>query len=390
MEPMIGRQLGQYTLTRHLAHGGMSEVYLAYKETRSQVYALKMVEQTNPAYACHFQHEVQALQKVRHPHILPVLDTGAMDGFAYYVMPYMACGSLRERLRHGPLSVQEAEPILTQVGQALQFLHNAGLVHRDLKPANILLDEAGHAWLADFGLARALEAEQDMTEPEILIGTPSYMAPELAEESASPRSDIYALGVVLYEMLTAHCPFTGATALEICWKHRTHQPPLPSRFTPSLAPAVEEVIMRALAKRPEARFATAGDLIEAYHRALAGSVRLPRPGRAHRRQLAAALTLLALLVILGTDGLVSGQQHPPAVSAHMSVGAYRAPADTIRMAAAFPAPGTGPAGGTTHSGAMSGPAAPLHAGHAPGSHGHKQHRHSPGGKHHGRRKPKRA
>lgn len=391
MEPITGRQFGPYTLTHPLAHGGMAEVYLACEKHSKQLYALKVVEQIDTECSLRFRREVQTLQKACHPHILPVLDYGEVDGFAYYVMPYIAHGTLQKRLRRGPLSVHEAEPILTQVGEALHYLHEAGLVHRDLKPANILLDGAGYAWLADFGLAREFNTEHHLTEPNTVFGTPFYMAPELVEYPASPRSDIYALGVVLYEMLTGHRPFTGTTALEICWKHRSRQPPLPSRFNPHLAPEVEEVIMRALAKKPEARFATVRELIEAYPRALASPAHTPSVS-AHqilqlhlprKLRLAAAMTLL---MILGTGGLTLGFLSYPSVTASTSARLPLAQSYAIGMPTSPRLPGY--AAGTKHAGAVILLSVPLHGGKTRRPYGEKSHgnQQSHGEKSHGKGK----
>lgn len=341
METITGTQLGHYTVTQHLAHGGMSEVYLAYDENSEQLYALKVVEQADRDCYQRFQREVQTMSKARHTHILPILDYGEARGLSYYAMPYIAYGTLKERLDNGPLSPQEAEIILAQIGEALQCLHEAGLLHRDIKPGNILMDEAGRAWLADFGLAKEIEGDQDLTATGCVIGTPSYMAPELSEGPASRSSDIYALGVVLFEMLTGQRPFTGTTALEICWKHTSTPPPLPSTLNPQIPPAIEEVVMRALAKRPEARFKTPREMVEAYHQALsapaytklsatgwlgeaisAAMMKSTSPNAItqstflQKRPLAVSMVLLAMLLTLGAGTLAFEVQSQPATAAN--------------------------------------------------------------------------
>jgi len=183
-------------------------------------------------------------------------------------MPYIEQGTLKTRLEHGPMALEEAGTILTQVADALQWIHETGMVHRDVKPANILLNAEDHVWLADFGLAQQQEGESDLTNTGIVLGTPLYMAPELAQQSACASSDIYALGIVLYEMLAGHVPFDGPGPIAICWRHRNELPPLPSTFNPDLPRAIEEVILCALEKNPKKRFRTVWALARAYQEAL--------------------------------------------------------------------------------------------------------------------------
>ncbi|HEX7735756.1 MAG TPA: serine/threonine-protein kinase [Ktedonobacteraceae bacterium] len=342
MKPVT--QLGKYHLLRHLASGGMSDIYLVRDESNEQRYALKLVKQECADYYQHFRREASLLKSLQHEHILPLVDDHeGEDGIAYYVMPYIEQGSLRERLIKGPFSPEEAAPILSQVGEALQFLHELGLLHRDIKPANVLLDHMNHVWLADFGLAKDVSRSGDLTESNCLFGTPHYLAPELLQDSASKSSDIYALGVMLYEMLTGTPPFTGPTSVAICWKHIDESPPLPSALNPSLSEAVERVILRALAKRPEERFSSAREMVEAYQAALLAPTVMPHPkapvplalektamrvplrGRhlhglapqKHRRSLALAMALLLLLfpLSLGTLAVVFQSQPPPPASA---------------------------------------------------------------------------
>ncbi|HEY3994184.1 MAG TPA: serine/threonine-protein kinase [Ktedonobacteraceae bacterium] len=261
-------RLGKYDLIRHLAHGGMSDIYLAHKEGAEQLYAIKLVKQGVANNYQHFLRERAILGALKHEHILPILDYCEEEDIAYYVTPYIKQGSLKERFSNGPLSLEEAATILSQLGDALQFMHEHGLVHRDIKPANILLDEANYVWLADFGLAKEINTSSDLTDSSCLLGTPYYIAPELLQEPASNSSDIYALGVVLYEMLTGVPPFTGLTPLAICWKHVYEPVPFPSVLNPSIPEAVEQVILQALAKEPEKRFASVREMVRAYEEAL--------------------------------------------------------------------------------------------------------------------------
>jgi serine/threonine protein kinase len=268
MEDLTSRKLGPYRLTRLLAHGGMSEVYLASDERDDQQYALKLVRQSQEEYCHRFQHEAQTLMQLHHPHILPLFDYGIEEEICYYVMPYLAEGTLKDRLARGALPEQEAAEVLGQVAEALHFLHQAGFVHRDVKSSNILLGEANHAWLADFGLVREREGGRDFTRTGYLIGTPSYMAPELAQVSASVQSDLYSLGVVLYEMLTGQIPFPDGTPFDRSGKSVLKHRPEPSTGKPDISPAVEAVVLRALARKPADRYASVEAMAEAYQNAL--------------------------------------------------------------------------------------------------------------------------
>lgn len=367
-------QLGKYYLIRYLAHGGMSDIYLAHDENEQPLYALKLVRREVANNYCHFRREVAILQKLKHEHILPLLDYyEGEDGTAYYVTPYVQQGSLRERLHDGPLSLTEATAILSQVGEALQFIHDLGLIHRDIKPANILLDESGHVWLADFGLAKDASVPSDLTDSGCLIGTPYYLAPELLKEPASQSSDIYALGVVLYEMLTGVPPFTGQTLLAICWKHVDELPPPPSTLNPLISETMEQVILRALAKQPADRYASVCEFVEAYQEALLSPtvVLRPREERSHplppemvelmdtvaeaiparragsRQQkpkpaLLAALTLLALCFVLGAGSLTLAFQTQATSSISASAQMISLPDRTATAPAATPDPASKP------------------------------------------------
>lgn len=354
MEEITGTRLGRYTLTQHLARGGMSDIYLACKEDSEQMYALKIVEQQDEERYRRFQREVQELSQLRHEHILFVLDYGEQDGVSYYVTPYIEHGTLKTAIAAGPLSVEEAGDILAQVGDALQFMHEAGLVHRDIKSTNILLDANGWAWLADFGLAKEVSAGSDVTRTGCLIGTPSYMAPELAEQPASESSDIYALGVVLYEMLTGRPPFVGRTPLEVCWKHTSTPPPLPSTFNALIPPAIENVMLQALEKDPQARFATVREMVEAYQQALTYHETTTDPGgnslqdageiavtikpvysswfargrvlQGRSLTMAMVVVMLAVLLALGSLGLAIELQNRPSAPVNGAAQALALPA----------------------------------------------------------------
>ncbi|HLH63848.1 MAG TPA: serine/threonine-protein kinase [Ktedonobacteraceae bacterium] len=265
----------RYRLLQTLYYGGMSEVVLAFDEQAHRQVAVKLVASDSPEYSLRLQREVAILRALAHPHILPLLDDGCTGAYCYLVMPYMRRGNLRERLARQTMTQQEAGNMLAQLAGALQCAHEHGIVHRDIKPSNVLLDTSDevYVYLADFGLAKTLDVETGITQPGCLIGTPHYMAPELAEMPYSIHSDIYALGILLYQMLTGRLPFTGTDALAICWKHAQEPPLPPSSLNPHISRAVEQVILRALDKNPQHRFPDAQAMALAYTQALIGGGR---------------------------------------------------------------------------------------------------------------------
>lgn len=267
----------RYRLLECLHRGRMSEVFLAFDERMQQHVAIKLVPSDDSDCTKRLQSEVRILRKLAHQHILPLLDSGVAGFYHYLVMPYMQRGNLRERLVQGKMTQEEAGVILNQLAGALQYAHERSIVHRDIKPSNVLLDntDAGYVYLADFGLAKMLGERSDITQIGCLIGTPEYMAPELAYMSESVSSDIYALGILLYQMLTDRLPFTGTTPLAIYWKHIQEQPAPPSTLNPQISRAVEQVIMCALDKDPQRRFPGAQAMALAYANALSAGDRSP-------------------------------------------------------------------------------------------------------------------
>ena len=270
MLELEGTTLGHYHLQRSLGRGGMSEVYLATDQRSQQEVAIKLVNSGHMEYSERFQREVKMISALAHRHILPALDYGQHGAWNYLVMPYIKQGTLRERLAKCPLTLEEAGEVLGQVVDALQFAHDHGIIHRDIKPSNILLQDEHHVYLADFGLAKALwaEGENEITQTGYVIGTPEYMAPELVEQPANTGSDIYALGILLYEMLTGRTPFKGSTPIATCWKQLQEQPTRPSILNPAIPRPVERVILCALEKDPQWRFPSARTLLKAYKRSL--------------------------------------------------------------------------------------------------------------------------
>jgi serine/threonine-protein kinase len=266
-----------YRLERELGRGGMATVYLAEDVRHRRKVAIKVLHPELSAVlgAERFLKEIELTANLQHPHILPLFDSGEASGLLYYVMPFVEGETVRGRLtRERQLPIGDAVRIATEVADALQYAHGRGVVHRDIKPENVLL-QGGHALVADFGIALAIEQAggERMTQTGLSLGTPQYMSPEQAmgERTVDARTDIYALGAVLYEMLVGDPPFTGPTAQAIVAKVLTERPAKPSVQRDTVPPHVDDTILTALAKLPADRFDSAGS----FAAALAGSSTLP-------------------------------------------------------------------------------------------------------------------
>ena len=266
MEDLSGRSFGVYRIIEPLGHGGMASVYKAYQPAVDRHVALKVLPShlaQDPEFLARFKQEAKVLAKLQHPHILPVHDFGESDGFTYIVMPLIKTGTLAATLTGQPLPFDQIKRVITQIGDALDCAHAQGLVHRDVKPSNILLDERGNCLLADFGIAKILEGADTLTATGGLIGTPKYMSPEQGlGNTIDGRSDVYSLGVVLYEMATGQVPFDAETPLAVVVKHIRDPLPVPSRVNPDIPEPLQRMIFRAMHKEPSERFATAGAMVE--------------------------------------------------------------------------------------------------------------------------------
>jgi serine/threonine-protein kinase len=257
---------GRYTIERELGQGGMATVYLAHDVRHDRKVALKVLRPELSAIlgADRFLAEIKTTANLQHPHILSLFDSGEADGLVFYVMPFVEGESLRDRLkREHQLPIEDAVRITREVADALEYAHRHGIVHRDIKPENILL-QGGHALVADFGIALAAarsEGGTRLTETGMSLGTPHYMAPEQAmgEREITPKADIYALGCVTYEMLTAEPPFTGATAQAIIARVVTEEPRSLTLQRKTIPPHVEAAVRQALAKLPADRFGSAAE-----------------------------------------------------------------------------------------------------------------------------------
>src|SRR5436309_4476892 len=259
----------RYALERELGRGGMAVVFLARDRRHDRAVAIKVLRQEIAAAlgAERFLREIQIAAKLHHPHILPLYDSGAAGELLYYVMPYVEGESLRQRLeREKQLPVEEALQLARAVAGALDYAHRHGIVHRDIKPENVMLHE-GEAMVTDFGIAKAVSAAaaDTLTQTGATVGTPAYMSPEQASGAVEldGRSDVYSLGCVLYGMLAGRTPFTGPTAPAIIVKCFTEPVPPLRSVRDAVPPWVEQAVMRALAKEPADRFATAAQFAQA-------------------------------------------------------------------------------------------------------------------------------
>lgn len=267
MFALEGVTFSHYRIQHLLTRGGMAEVYLAQDTDTGQQVAIKMVHRSSGDYYERCRREVAAVALLKHNHILPALDCGEYESWYYLVTPYIEGGTLQNRLSQGPMTLEETGKILEQLVAALQFSHDHGILHRDIKASNVFLRAKDYIYLADFGLVKNIENDYSITQSGYLIGTPEYMAPELVDLPATIISDIYALGILLYQMLTGRVPFTGGTPVAICLKHIREQAVPPSYLNPLIPPAVEAVVLRALEKDPGKRFQSAQDLLLAYQEA---------------------------------------------------------------------------------------------------------------------------
>jgi len=264
-----GSTLGRYELRRRVAQGGMSEVYLGYDRRVRRKVAVKVLYGSDEPFVRRFEREALAVGTLSHDNILALYDFGEQRPWYYLVMPYIEGGTLRDYLlRRERLTLEEAASFLEQIASALQYAHDHGVVHRDVKPSNILLRLDGHAYLVDFGLAKAKIEAESLTHAGAMIGTPEYMSPEQSNGFHDYRSDIYSLGIILYQMLTGRVPFTAETPVAISLKHIQIQPTPPRELNADIPQSIEDVILKALEKDPNERYQEARIFSAAYRKAL--------------------------------------------------------------------------------------------------------------------------
>lgn len=274
--------LGHYKVAGRLGSGGMGTVYEAEDTDLGKTVVIKVPHPRlvlEPGFLERFEREVTQLLRLEHPSIVRVLARGEVDGFPFYVLQYMKGGSLSDRLKEAPDRRQSAEDVLPwfeSTARALDFLHSRRLIHRDVKPGNILFDEHDHAYLSDFGIAKA-HGDQDarLTTTNTGVGSPRYMAPEQAGDKFEGRADQYALATTVFEALTGRVPFPDGTALEIMIKKMQETPPSVSDFVPDIAQTASDAVLKALSGDPEKRYPTCRAFFLAFKRALRGEVTAP-------------------------------------------------------------------------------------------------------------------
>ncbi len=328
MESLIGKRFNKYEIQAEIGRGGMGVVYLGYDTMLKRPVAIKVLPPTfsfDQEFVERFHREAVLAANLHHPNIVTIHDVGEQEGYHYIVMEYLEGETLDQWLRHnGAMSPQQAAPVLQQLASALDYAHSRGVVHRDVKPSNVMIAPDGRAKLMDFGLVRAGEGS-NLTRSGVVLGTPEYMAPEQAlGERVDGRTDIYALGVVLFRLLTGHAPFTRTTPYAVTYAHIHETPPALRSLRPDLPPAVESVMLKALAKNPADRYQRASFLAQNFEAATipgpdpdatrqAGSDqtrktptgRTPTPAPAPAREqrslvpLLIGLTALLLVVVIG-------------------------------------------------------------------------------------------
>jgi len=273
MEDLTGRQLGAYTIVAPLGEGGMASVYKAHQPSVNRDVAIKILGRhfmQDPEFLTRFRHEAYVVAQFQHPHILPVFDFGESGGYSYLVMPLVKGGRLSDLMDGTPMRLDRVDRIMRQICDALDYAHSKGVVHRDIKPTNILIDERLNCLVADFGIARMTEGTTKLTATGAVVGTPTYMSPEQAAgETVGPQSDLYSLGIMLYEMVAGEVPFKGDTPFAIALKHLTAPMPPPATFNPRLGTAIENVVLKAVARQAKDRYASGDELATALSAAIA-------------------------------------------------------------------------------------------------------------------------
>ena len=261
-----GSRLGRYQILERVGRGGMASVFRALDPGLDRDVAVKVLpsfQAEDPTFIDRFKQEAQSVARLNHPNIIQIYDFGEDKGFNFIVMEY-APGGILQNLLGRQTTLSEALPLISQIAEALDYAHMQGVVHRDIKPANIILDADGKPKIADFGLARLLEASSGLTRSDTVIGTPEYMSPEQAlGKSADAKSDLYAFGVLVYQILLGQTPFRGDTPTATLMAHIHQQVPLPRTLDPNLDSHVESILLTALAKEPGDRYESPGQMTTA-------------------------------------------------------------------------------------------------------------------------------
>ncbi len=285
-DPLIGRLVGRYQLQQLLGTGGTARVYRALDQSLKRDVAVKILNDDallDPEFIQRFDREARTLAGLRHSNIVQIYDYGQQDGLNYIVTQFIPGQTLEEELdglnaRGQRMATDKVIQTLTQISSALDYAHAQGIVHRDIKPGNVIRDSSGDAVLTDFGIAKAAVGGEGVTQVGTVIGTPAYLSPQQAQgTSLSAASDIYALGILAYELLTGRAPFEDDNPMSVLLDHVQTPPPAPSTLRPDLPVAVDQAVLKALAKDPSARFPSAGAFVRALGSAWATPVAAPAP-----------------------------------------------------------------------------------------------------------------
>jgi serine/threonine-protein kinase len=279
-DDLLGVTLGHCVIEELLGQGGMARVYRGRQENLDRQIAIKVLPPyyaADPAFIERFKLEARAMAQLAHPNIVIIHDTGEESGRLYIIMEYVAGGTLRKKIAAG-MPMSEITRIVNEVASALTYAHSRGIVHRDVKPVNVLMDTNGRAVLSDFGIAKILQTSAVLTQSGAGVGTPEYMSPEQCRGNSTvdARADIYALGVMVYEMLTGHTPFEADSYTALAHSHIYEAVPPPSQRNPRISPAVQAVVLKALEKNPADRFQSATDMALALEQAADAQQPLPR------------------------------------------------------------------------------------------------------------------
>ncbi len=270
----IPEKIGRYNVKSELGRGGMATVYRAFDPSFDREVAIKVLPREmlhDPQFRSRFEREIKLVASLEHPSIVPVYDVGDVDGQPYFVMRYMPGGSLSDLIAKGNFSVEDTARVIEKIALGLAYAHRKGIIHRDLKPDNILFDDIGDPFISDFGVAKLTESTSSLTGSGV-IGTPAYMSPEQAQGGEiDGRSDVYGLGVIVYQMLSGHQPYSADTPMGVVVKHITEPVPEILKILPELPPEVDEIIKTSMAKEKIKRFATTVDLAKALNKVAFGN-----------------------------------------------------------------------------------------------------------------------
>lgn len=264
---MLPERIERYEIISEIGQGAMAVIYLARDPLMDDTVAIKVLPRhltLDSSFSIRFQREMDAIARLNHPNVVPIIDSGEENNQPYFVMRYMAGGTLADRIQNTTYSLEDSYRLLLQISPALDKAHALGIIHRDIKPGNILFDLEGTAYLSDFGIAKFIELTSSLTGPGSL-GTPAYISPEVAQGNspADGRSDIYALGILLFRIWSGELPFNAKSPLAVAMQHVLDPVPYILRYNPYLPPGIQELLEKALAKNPDDRFQTASELTPA-------------------------------------------------------------------------------------------------------------------------------